>query len=448
MSCEYKRYSASVLEYLLNRPRHFVKHCLKKKDLANSVDINGVKIKDHGIFLINSFSDKHKSYAVSFGDKSNMPKCTCNDWLRSGYLCKHFFLVFRKFPQTWSWDSLSLLYRQSPFLNLDINKKDITMNDSDKFQHYKKSIPEYINNIADCTYNVSTELYHLKGSKKTDLLSSASNIKIGCIASEVPIQECIITDDPITGGATFTTNSTTFENESSLNNTKCALPSFPLLSTEDVEDILNNRMLSDSVIHRFQNLIKKRHLSSNGFQDHPILGQKLFFKTLGSQPFVQIIYNGHNHWLALSTYGCKYGEIYVLDSNFQGNLSIDTQNQICSLLKYDEAMIKVNVLPVQQQEGYVDCGLFSLAFVEFILSNNKNPVENIWFDQKLMFFMCLTKSSCSWFDKKLCSLVLEGKCNEIFSTFKFCKSLMPFKRVYIENLLFLQDGFDTTISSY
>nr|XP_047133456.1 uncharacterized protein LOC124811602 isoform X2 [Hydra vulgaris] len=46
MSCEYKRYSASVPEYLLNRPCHFVKHCLKKQDLANSVDINGVKIKD------------------------------------------------------------------------------------------------------------------------------------------------------------------------------------------------------------------------------------------------------------------------------------------------------------------------------------------------------------------------------------------------------------------
>ena len=126
--------------------------------------------------------------------------------------------------------------------------------------------------------------------------------------------------------------------------------------------------------------MKKVHPSAKGLQD-PILGQKSFLKVQGSQPFVQVLYNG-NHWLAVNTYGCKYGEVYVLDSNFHGSLSLDIQRQICSLLNNNKSKIKVNILPVQQQEGSVGCGLFSLAFVEFILSNNKNPVNDVWFNQR------------------------------------------------------------------
>ena len=34
------------------------------------------------------------------------------------YPYKHFFAVFKKFP-AWDWNSLSVLYRKSPFLTLD-----------------------------------------------------------------------------------------------------------------------------------------------------------------------------------------------------------------------------------------------------------------------------------------------------------------------------------------
>ena len=48
-----------------------------------------------------------------------MPKCSYNDWGRTGYLCKHFFAVFKKYP-AWPWKDLSKLYTESPFLNLDL----------------------------------------------------------------------------------------------------------------------------------------------------------------------------------------------------------------------------------------------------------------------------------------------------------------------------------------
>ena len=47
-----------------------------------------------------------------------MPKCSCYDWGKTGYLCKHFFAVFEKFA-SWSFYALSSIYIDSPFLNLD-----------------------------------------------------------------------------------------------------------------------------------------------------------------------------------------------------------------------------------------------------------------------------------------------------------------------------------------
>nr|XP_047139929.1 uncharacterized protein LOC124815340 [Hydra vulgaris] len=126
MNCQYRRYSNNIPEYLHNRPHHFVKHCLQKIDLANKTDLDVVLLNDHGLFKANSFSDKNKNYIVYFGDKDTMPKCTCVAWSQSAYLCKHFFLIFRKYPQAWSWQSLSFLYRESPFLNIDI-KNDLIL---------------------------------------------------------------------------------------------------------------------------------------------------------------------------------------------------------------------------------------------------------------------------------------------------------------------------------
>ena len=41
------------------------------------------------------------------------------DAIISLYLCKHFFVVMRKYPDEVQWSSLSKLYRESPFFSLD-----------------------------------------------------------------------------------------------------------------------------------------------------------------------------------------------------------------------------------------------------------------------------------------------------------------------------------------
>ena len=59
-----------------------------------------------------------ESYEVHFGNENEMPKCGCLDWIKSEYLCKHFFAKFEKYS-SWPFNTLSPLYRNSPFLNLD-----------------------------------------------------------------------------------------------------------------------------------------------------------------------------------------------------------------------------------------------------------------------------------------------------------------------------------------
>ena len=47
-----------------------------------------------------------------------MPSCECLDFRRNGLPCKHFFSVFKHFPE-WQWESLPENYRNNPFLSLD-----------------------------------------------------------------------------------------------------------------------------------------------------------------------------------------------------------------------------------------------------------------------------------------------------------------------------------------
>ena len=77
-------------------------------------------MKDHGEFIIHSFSNQPKKYFINFGNEKTMPSCTCGDWEESTFLCKHFFAVFKKYPETWGWEALFPLYKSSPFLTLDL----------------------------------------------------------------------------------------------------------------------------------------------------------------------------------------------------------------------------------------------------------------------------------------------------------------------------------------
>lgn len=116
MDSRYRRYASSIPKYLVDRPRHFVSHCVETLSVVRSADSIGALFLADGLFSVESFSvGNGQSYQVDFGDEHRMPSCSCVSWKKTAYICKHFFAVFTKFP-AWQWDALSGLYKNSPFL--------------------------------------------------------------------------------------------------------------------------------------------------------------------------------------------------------------------------------------------------------------------------------------------------------------------------------------------
>ena len=88
-----------------------------------------------------------------------------------------------------------------------------------------------------------------------------------------------------------------------------------------------------------------------------------------------MFHDGRLHWIAISTYNCKEGEVFLMDSMFRGRVTHQTKPQICSILNSDKKELKIVALPVQQQLNVIDCGVFTLAFIHYFLSEKKTAVE-------------------------------------------------------------------------
>ena len=93
-----------------------------------------------------------------------------------------------------------------------------------------------------------------------------------------------------------------------------------------------------------------------------------------STEFVLILHIDGNHWITLSTIGCKV-EVNLYDCNQCESLFASTEEQISCLLNSKEKDLQLKIMPVQRQKGCSDCGLFALAFAATLCSgfNEKVP---------------------------------------------------------------------------
>ena len=89
------------------------------------------------------------------------------------------------------------------------------------------------------------------------------------------------------------------------------------------------------------------------------------------------------HWICIHSRGDGVTELMDSLESFMP-LGRMTLLQIAKMSKgdTDTKYLKLKVLPVQQQQGVLDCGLFSLAFATEVCSQ-MNPVKSI-FNQMLM----------------------------------------------------------------
>ena len=118
-SGRFRKYNALVPEYLKNRPRPFVDHCLRQLTSSEDISEHDIVSLDPatGLFRVKS---KHTSewYNLSFGAGEEMPRCSCKDWFSSFMPCKHFLAVMRLHSE-WSWKKLPAKYVNSPYFVTD-----------------------------------------------------------------------------------------------------------------------------------------------------------------------------------------------------------------------------------------------------------------------------------------------------------------------------------------
>lgn len=427
------------------------------------MDKTGVSMIGHGTFLVQSADIVSKErYTIDFGDDNNMPSCSCPSWKEFFYPCKHFFCVFEKYP-LWGWEALSSLYRNSPFLSLDLEgktmnqtnnqgnscNKDVPVTDDseeEEINHNNNSIKtkniqkvsardcrELLSRMKNLTFDVDEEstvfdevqalllsavellekstkkengitVAPVKRKEKSDLkrkyldLKRKKNKRIkrygyaSCkkerysevhienqtkhsFKNEIVEEEVVCDNFDMEGIEEFKANIplTQVFNESDSeveeeNSPRCTI------SFADLKLISNRSMLNDTVIHAAQNMLQLQFPNAMGLQD-PVLGQLSAFNVHQNRPFVQILHDGNAHWVAISTIGCGHGEVVLMDSMFHGRVNAKVKKQICEILRCSLDKILIKALPVVQQSNGIDCGIFAIAFIEYLLRTNQYPTE-------------------------------------------------------------------------
>ena len=121
-----------------------------------------------------------------------------------------------------------------------------------------------------------------------------------------------------------------------------------------------------------QKLLKQQLPVRNGFRD-PCCGLTYAFEIM-SDEFIQVLHNGQDHWLTISTIGTAEDEVFVFDSMY-ASVSTKMKHQIVTLLATQTKTIKLSFVDVQKQSGGYNCGLFALVFA-ILLQTVKVSIVN------------------------------------------------------------------------
>ena len=136
--------------------------------------------------------------------------------------------------------------------------------------------------------------------------------------------------------------------------------------------------LDDSIVIAAQYMLQM-HYSIPGLQN-TLLGYSLTYEIMRKE-FIQILHNGDNHWVTVSTVGLESSHISLYDS-LHSPLSNFTKDQICALLNTDKPFITVQFSNVERQCNSFDCGIYAIAFATSLCCGE--DVSSIKYNNKEM----------------------------------------------------------------
>lgn len=152
--------------------------------------------------------------------------------------------------------------------------------------------------------------------------------------------------------------------------------------------------LSDKIIDAAQTTLREQ-FGIPGFQsvNH---GQTCSFDVEPNE-FIQILHNGHDHWLTISTIGSKHPGVFVYDSLYS-EASDELQQQIACLLHTQEPGIMVKFAKVESQTNSSDCGIYAIAFAT-ALCLETSPAKLVFDDSRMRGHLaqCLERGKFTMF---------------------------------------------------
>lgn len=165
----YRKYSTDVPLFLHNRPRLFVEHCMKR---WGKVEIDSIKQTKNG-FLVDPYNID-----------MDVPECSCPDFIKTGWPCKHLLAVFQFFP-SYGWEFLPQEYTTLPVFNLDDGECQVQQ-ESTVHQHQgstacssvRKETIELLSDLKNATYAINSDevLYKLNSALQDVKKSIEQNI--------------------------------------------------------------------------------------------------------------------------------------------------------------------------------------------------------------------------------------------------------------------------------
>ena len=143
----FRQYSDFVPDFLRERPRSVILHCLDRQSRSSKYCSDDVQAGEkEGLFAVRK-SDGSQHVVDFIGDPVlQMPSCSCKDWIKWNIPCKHFFAVFR-YNSAWNWESLPEAYKNSAYLTTDIKSTNAY------FLQFSKELP----NSSTAVQDIDTE---------------------------------------------------------------------------------------------------------------------------------------------------------------------------------------------------------------------------------------------------------------------------------------------------
>ena len=177
---------------------------------------------------------------------------------------------------------------------------------------------------------------------------------------------------------------------------KVKIPNHP--DDKDLKSISGNAWLEDVHIDAANHLLMKQFPKLAGLYP-TVYGQDLSFPVT-TDPFVQILHVGGNHWATVA--GVSPSLVHVYDSIYDYTME-DTRMQIAAIMGSTESTITLKIHKTQVQQGSNDCGVFAIAYATDLAHGN-DPASFRYKQEVLRthFMDCLEKKTLSPFPNDIC----------------------------------------------